>query len=623
VNPTAIPQNARATFGSLFGGFPVEIDFEFNRSSSPTVNLVSCSYSANGCPPVEVWLHNSPTAVEMLAQDLKALHEAGAIFVGYAIAAEARSFEALGLDPHHFRWVDLYAEWCQLTFNNESCEYGTYFTKTGFRRYSVAPSFDKSRNRGKDNNKVGRGLVDCTAQLFGVWIDSERKKAMRDLIIADHAEYSPQERDEIMAYCTTDIAYLAPLAVEMFNRLQRATKLDTPTLARVILRRASYSVSIGKMETIGFPLKLEWVHNLRRNYERAQDALITNLVETQYPFFVRERKRASQLIGQWCDKYTAFEEYLKANGLFEKWPRTIDEATGKPSSTLSRDERTLSDYDGIPAIKAYRTTKKLIGQLKWFKAPDEKKLREEGDFFDAVGPDGRLRTFLGPFGTQTGRNAPKASRFVLAMSAWLRCLIAPPPGFVIIGHDYASQEFGIAAVMSKDPAMSQAYVSGDPYLYFAKAAGAVPQNADPKFCKDPNKAPPEEIEQYKKHKEQRGLFKSCLGENTLIRVRGKGYKTIPNILPNDYIWDGGQWVQTDGAMYMGTRSTILLMGQEITPDHPILNQKGGWTNAEEIAECRDGEISEKNPKRFQGPGASWADVWSLAGFIIRSATTRR
>ena len=42
----------------------------------------------------------------------------------------------------------------------------------------------------------------------------------------------------------------------------------------------------------------------------------------------------------------------------------------------------------------------------------------------------------------------------------------------------AQQEFGIAAALSGDPAMLDAYNSGDPYLAFAKQAGAVPAHAN-------------------------------------------------------------------------------------------------------------------------------------------------
>ena len=43
--------------------------------------------------------------------------------------------------------------------------------------------------------------------------------------------------------------------------------------------------------------------------------------------------------------------------------------------------------------------------------------------------------------------------------------------------DWEQQEFGIAAALSGDPLMMEAYRSGDPYLAFAKQAGAVPADA--------------------------------------------------------------------------------------------------------------------------------------------------
>jgi hypothetical protein len=41
-------------------------------------------------------------------------------------------------------------------------------------------------------------------------------------------------------------------------------------------------------------------------------------------------------------------------------------------------------------------------------------------------------------------------------------------------RDWEQQEFGIAAALSGDGAMIEAYATGDPYLTFAKQAGAVP-----------------------------------------------------------------------------------------------------------------------------------------------------
>jgi DNA polymerase I-like protein with 3'-5' exonuclease and polymerase domains len=76
---------------------------------------------------------------------------------------------------------------------------------------------------------------------------------------------------------------------------------------------------------------------------------------------------------------------------------------------------------------------------------------------------------------------------------WLRGLIKPSEGYGLAYIDWCQQEFGIAAALSGDPKMQDAYQSGDPYLAFAKQAGAVPQCA--------TKAT---------HKAEREQFKACV-----------------------------------------------------------------------------------------------------------------
>jgi hypothetical protein len=111
----------------------------------------------------------------------------------------------------------------------------------------------------------------------------------------------------------------------------------------------------------------------------------------------------------------------------------------------------------------------------------------------AVGYDGRNRTLLSAFRARTGRNQPSNTRFIFGPSVWLRGLIQPRPGCGIAYIDWAQQEFGIAAALSGDPKMLEAYRSGDPYLAFAKQAGAVP---------------PEATKQ--SHKSERDQFKACV-----------------------------------------------------------------------------------------------------------------
>jgi DNA polymerase I-like protein with 3'-5' exonuclease and polymerase domains len=87
-------------------------------------------------------------------------------------------------------------------------------------------------------------------------------------------------------------------------------------------------------------------------------------------------------------------------------------------------------------------------------------------------------------------------------------LIKPTEGKVLAYIYYAQQEFFIAAVLSNDPNMIEAYKSGDPYLAFAKLAGAVPVDATKET-----------------HGNMRQLFKSCvLGVQYGLGAESLGFK---------------------------------------------------------------------------------------------------
>jgi hypothetical protein len=95
----------------------------------------------------------------------------------------------------------------------------------------------------------------------------------------------------------------------------------------------------------------------------------------------------------------------------------------------------------------------------------------------AVGADGRNRALLSAFRAITSRSQPSTSKFIFGMSSWMRRLIRPQPGRALAYIDYCQQEFGVAAALSRDDVMMAAYATGDPYLEFAKQAGAIPSTA--------------------------------------------------------------------------------------------------------------------------------------------------
>ena len=95
-----------------------------------------------------------------------------------------------------------------------------------------------------------------------------------------------------------------------------------------------------------------------------------------------------------------------------------------------------------------------------------------------VGRDGRNRALLSPFASKTGRNQPSTTKFIFGNSAWLRSLIKPEEGFGLAYIDFSSQEIAIAAALSGDQKMWDAYMSGDPYMIFAIQAGLAPKGAN-------------------------------------------------------------------------------------------------------------------------------------------------
>lgn len=641
-------------------GLAVYIDFEFNNSQEKEINLVSCSLSyldttnpaIHEIRYIDFWLKDNIEEKENLKNWIHYFQSQGYRFVAYAASAEARSIQSLGIDPMSLKWIDLYAEWRQLTYNNHSCEYGTIFNH-GFRQYSTPPSFDSSKNTGC-HKKVEFSMAASVAQMFAINIDTRHKDQMRDLILMNKNIYTDQEKHDIMSYCQSDIKYLPLMWKEMTHRLAKGIQKKWEVVIQIQERRGRFISAVAKMETRGYPVIRNQIEALRHNFEMAQDTIISELVTNHWPFFRKQKKNASDIHGKWTDKYDEFVRLLDERypELKETWPRTIDKKTKKETDKLSREEKILNKYPHVPEVVAYKTARKMITQLAWFKEPDEKKLAKSGDFFDSVGSDDRLRTFLGAFGTQTARNAPKASRFILAMSSWLRCVIQPRPGKVIIGIDYASQEFAIAAILSGDQQMMAAYRSGDPYLFFAKEAGGVRKDADPKKVKNPFKVLEEglpgmdmdfyhmddetkewimtkkpqlwrEFKEYEKHENSRQLFKSCLGGDTLIRVKGKGFVPITKIKKEDLIWDGEDYITHDGVVFKGIKKTTNLEGLEITPDHKILTHRG-WEEVGTVKKARkERKISKEDIRRFQQPRASWSDVWSLVCSLFRDNNKKR
>lgn len=276
-------------------------------------------------------------------------------------------------------------------------------------------------------------------------IESEHKDVMRNLALRGQP-YSKDEKTALIEYCQSDVDALSQLFTAM------ATRIDLPRA----LIRGQYSIPLAQMEGHGSPIDLEAYQGLRDNWDDIKLELIRQ-IDKDYDVYENGSFRQSK-----------FEAYLLNAEI--PWPR---QASGK----LKLDEETF----------------KLMAQIHPVIAP-LRQLRDSLSKFRLnslqVGTDGRNRCLISPYSSSTGRNQPSTSKFIFGLAKWARGLIKPHPGYAIAYIDWSQQEFGVAAALSGDKNMMAAYDSGDPYLTFAKQAGAVPLDAT-------KASHPKEREQYK------------------------------------------------------------------------------------------------------------------------------
>jgi hypothetical protein len=350
-------------------------------------------------------------------------------------------------------------------------------------------------------------------------MDGAEKASMRELAIRG-GPWTAEEREALLAYCESDVLALAKLLPAMLP------ELDLP---RAVACRGRFMGAVSRMEWAGIPIDTPTLACLRSGWESIQNRLIES-VDSRFGVFEGRTFKAERWAG-----------WLARSGV--PWPRL-------ESGGLALDDATFREMArAYPDVALMRELRVSLSQLR---------LREL-----AVGADGRNRTLLSPYRAKTGRNAPSNSRFIFGPSTWLRGLIKPEPGRAVAYVDWSQQEFGIAASLSGDEAMMDAYRSGDPYLAFGKQAGRIPA-----------------VGTKQSHGAERDLFKACvlgvqygMGPEALARRIGKPTAYGRDLLrihretyPKFWRWSDGA---ESHAMLLGRLHTVfgwtLRVGADANP----------------------------------------------------------
>ncbi len=446
----------------------VVIDFEFNSIVEPTVNLVCAStLDLKTGKKTNWWLHGNKDTQKKLADYLRKYD----VVMSYAAVAEARSFLALGLNPLSFKWIDLFIEYRMMTNHNDLLQWGNQLVDGKVRSVrKPKPKWERTEEDKATGFKATHSLAECTYKLTGEIRDTAHKNKMRDLIISNPENFSADERKAIMAYCLDDVVFLPKIWArlkEEFGKLVRDP--DMQEYFREALIRGRYSAHTAIMESHGYPIDVEKTKNFSKQvgcilYDLQRE--INGLFPAIKPFrWNRPEQRFS-----WDQIKT--KNWIAENHDVTKWLKTDG---GALALSLDAFEKFYSfrhtypeDNFGAQMVRYLKLKQSLYG----FSDSGGKRK----NFWDSVGSDGRARAYLNHYGAQSSRSQPGASGFMFLKPAWMRALVIPKPGKFMASIDYGSQEFFIAALESECPNMIEAYLSGDPYMYTAKLAGAIPQD---------------------------------------------------------------------------------------------------------------------------------------------------
>jgi DNA polymerase family A len=289
----------------------------------------------------------------------------------------------------------------------------------------------RARTNGLDT-PAGNSLLGALAYFGLDSIGAVEKDEMRELVLGS-GPWSETERTAILDYCESDVAAVEQLLPAMLPGID---------LPRALLR-GRYMAAAAAMEHNGTPIDVPMLELFRRRWTDIQDQLIAE-IDANYGVFDGRTFKSDR-----------FAHWLAAKNI--PWPLLESGHLDLTDDTFRHQSR------AYPIVSPLRELRSALSDLRL------------NDL--AVGRDGRNRTILSALRSRTGRNQPSNSKYIFGPSVWLRGLIKPPAGHGIVYVDWSQQEFGIAAALSGDAAMQAAYQSGDPYLAFAKQAGAVPQDA--------------------------------------------------------------------------------------------------------------------------------------------------
>jgi DNA polymerase-1 len=350
-----------------------------------------------------------------------------ALIVGYSLWAEITCFLQLGWRfPVHV--YDLHTAY--LSVSNTLLPYDP----------------DEVRKKPRKNLAAA-----CCAYGIDGWEKIDKPEVAKAIGEGRWREYG---QPAVFDYCEEDVRNSA----ELLRRQLLGYRNYAPIDPQRVMCWSEYSAkSVALIQAKGMPIDMPLWGLIQENKTAVIRALIARFDPSQgseYPIYSPD--------GEWST--WRFEHWLAAAGVTE-WPR-LD------SGALQLDgDAFRMMYPVHPAIEGLHALREVLGVIVRARIP--------------IGPDGRNRPSLFPFGTATGRNAQAKSLFNTHAS--MRSLMKFRPEKIGLYLDYRTEEVGIAAALSGDEVQARDYASGDVYHALARMCGLTTLEAKPWKATDSGK----------------------------------------------------------------------------------------------------------------------------------------
>ncbi len=290
-------------------------------------------------------------------------------------------------------------------------------------------------NPDEKRTRPRKRLADaCRAYGIEGWESINKDKMSEDIGAGRWRDYG---REAVFEYCEEDVRKTVQLL-----RAQLQGHHNTPPIdVGRVLHWSNYSAKvITQVQAKGMPIDMTFWNLIQEN----RVAVIGELLRQFDPSYGSDDPIYTP---DGTFEYERFERNLARMGI-TAWPRL-------QSGRLDIDGDAFRLMYHVPGIEGLHALRDSLNVIVKAKLP--------------IGRDGRNRPSLFPFGTVTGRNAHAKSLY--NAHAGMRSLMVFDPDTLAVYLDWRTQEVGVAAALSGDPALIDAYRTGDVYYALARDSG--------------------------------------------------------------------------------------------------------------------------------------------------------